>query len=224
MAINAKQNDKNSFEVYVGWFFQELKEAGYIQDYYFEPETIRVMDKAVYKRYDVKKTKANVEDFNILPEDNYTYDYLVIWNEKAKDIFFNLLDGTPVKTQTPFYSFRNQNGQFVTVHDVKPAIGASTFGNQGSAFTFPVKQKIIYYKFGIFVNKTIPIPYVSQGRVKSGNASALFTACFCPKRYYFTDGGGQVRKINFRTQSLEQYVVKKQAELTHVNNLTNTLL
>lgn len=209
-----QKTQTNDIELYFRWFIQELKEAGYIVDYFRENYKLECVPKATLQRYDFKrKTKHNVEDFTLLNADNYTYDYMIVWDAKAQDIFYSLLDGTPFKTDTPFLAYANQQGQIISLCDVKPAPGQKIFGNNTTGYTFPVKQKILWYLHKIYINKVIPIPQVSKGEIKSGNADALFTNVFCPRRYTFTDGGGAPRKIHYKIRTMAEYVRSKSAEV-----------
>ena len=91
------------------------------------------------------------------------------------------------------------------------------FGNNTTSYTFPILQKIIYTVYGIYVNKSIPIPLMSKGAIKSGNKTALFNTTFVPKRYLLTDGGMQGREIKFKKQSLKEYVAYKEKEIKRIN-------
>lgn len=218
MSINPNQSEVNAIELYFEWYLRELKDNGFIKDFYREPHVLNVVPKAILQRYVFTKTTAKVEDYSLLQEDNYKYDYLIVWNKEAEDIFYSMLDGTPIKSNTPFYAFVNQQGDVVSLCDVKPPPAAQRFsGGLTTALTFPVKQKILWRTHGIFINKSVPIPTVSKGTVKSGNSIALFTTTFCPVRYTFTDSGRQPRKIGFKTRSLAQYLTEKRKEVAHAN-------
>jgi ATP-dependent helicase YprA (DUF1998 family) len=47
-------------------------------------------------------------------------------------------------------------------------------------------QKLVLERYGIYVNKVIPV----------GSKECLFNKTFMPQRYLFTDYGKQERKIN----------------------------
>lgn len=208
----------NQLEQYFLWYLNELKEAGYIKFFSRESFPILVTDDVKNKRYDFSlKNTVRVEEYNLFRKNTYTYDYLIIWNKKAKEIFYNLLDDNPIRIYCPFYACVDKKREHVSFCDVKPPSGAMIFGNNTTSYTFPILQKIIYTVYGIYVNKSIPIPLMSKGAIKSGNKTALFNTTFVPKRYLLTDGGMQGREIKFKKQSLKEYVAYKEKEIKRIN-------
>lgn len=208
----------NQLEQYFLWYLNELKEAGYIKFFSRESFPILVTDDVKNKRYDFSlKNTVRVEEYNLFRKNTYTYDYLIIWDKKAKEIFYNLLDDNPIRIYCPFYACVDKKGEHVSFCDVKPPSGAMIFGNNTTSYTFPILQKIIYTVYGIYVNKSIPIPLMSKGAIKSGNKTALFNTTFVPKRYLLTDGGMQGREIKFKKQSLKEYVAYKEKEIKRIN-------
>lgn len=208
----------NQLEQYFLWYLNELKEAGYIKFFSRESFPILVTDDVKNKRYDFSlKNTVRVEEYNLFRKNTYTYDYLIIWDKKAKEIFYNLLDDNPIRIYCPFYACVDKKGEHVSFCDVKPPSGAMIFGNNTTSYTFPILQKIIYTVYGIYVNKSIPIPLMSKGTIKSGNKTALFNTTFVPKRYLLTDGGMQGREIKFKKQSLKEYVAYKEKEIKRIN-------
>ena len=208
----------NQLEQYFLWYLNELKEAGYIKFFSRESFPILVTDDVKNKRYDFSlKNTVRVEEYNLFRKNTYTYDYLIIWDKKAKEIFYNLLDDNPIRIYCPFYACVDKKGEHVSFCDVKPPSGAMIFGNNTTSYTFPILQKIIYTVYGIYVNKSIPIPLMSKGAIKSGNKTALFNTTFVPKRYLLTDGGMQGREIKFKKQSLKEYVAYKEKEIKRID-------
>ena len=208
----------NQLEQYFLWYLNELKEAGYIKFFSRESFPILVTDDVKNKRYDFSlKNTVRVEEYNLFRKNTYTYDYLIIWDKKAKEIFYNLLDDNPIRIYCPFYACVDKKGEHVSFCDVKPPSRAMIFGNNTTSYTFPILQKIIYTVYGIYVNKSIPIPLMSKGAIKSGNKTALFNTTFVPKRYLLTDGGMQGREIKFKKQSLKEYVAYKEKEIKRID-------
>ncbi len=213
----------NQLEQYFLWYLNELKEAGYIKFFSRESFPILVTDDVKNKRYDFSlKNTVRVEEYNLFRKNTYTYDYLIIWDKKAKEIFYNLLDDNPIRIYCPFYACVDKKGEHVSFCDVKPPSGAMIFGNNTTSYTFPILQKIIYTVYGIYVNKSIPIPLMSKGAIKSGNKTALFNTTFVPKRYLLTDGGMQGREIKFKKQSLKNMsLIKKKRLSASMNGFPN---
>jgi hypothetical protein len=209
--------EKNQLEIYFEWYINELKEAGYIKLVKREPFPILVSDVVERQRYDFSIKKPRVEKYKLFQQNTYTCDWVIIWEKHAKEIFYNLLDENPLRIYCPFYAIEDKMGEHISFVDVKPPAGAMIFGNNTTGYTFPILQKIIYTVYGIYVNKSIPIPLMSKGIVKSGNKQALFLTTFVPKRYLLTDAGMQGRDIKFRKQSLKEYVTYKQKEIKKID-------
>jgi hypothetical protein len=164
-----------------------------------------------YKRLD------NVpEDFNLFPELNYTYDFIIYWEEKARHIFFDEIfphDPKPLPYGIPhFYAQRNDQGEIITRMDTKPGSNVRQRGGKvSSAYTFVYKQRLLWQNQGIYIEKFIPVPAAGGGA-----KSSKFITTFVPQRYYFTDGGRQLRKINFETRSLDQFVQQQTEKINHL--------
>jgi hypothetical protein len=213
--------EQNQLETYFEWYINELKEAGYIKLVKREAFSILVSDAVERTRYDFSVKTPRIENYKLFQKNTYLYDWVIIWEKHAHEIFYNLLDDNPLRIFCPFYAVIDSQGEHISFVDVKPPSGAMQFGNNTSAYTFPIIQKIIYTVYGIYVNKAIPIPLMAKGVVKSGNKQALFLTTFVPKRYLLTDGGMQGRDIKFRKQSLKEYVAYKLKEITRINTLFN---
>lgn len=222
----AKKTQINSIETYFEWYINELKENGFIKEIKREPFSFNISRIKFHKKYvfkeTAKKSSASVEDFTLLRENNYTFDYLIIWHPKAKEYFFNLIDDSPIKIWCPFYAFIDAGGELVSFVDVKPTSAGAKFGNNSTSYTFPIIQKIIYESYGVFVNKAIPIPMVSKGEVKSGNKTSLFTTTFVPNRFRLTDSGGQARLIHYRNKTLKEYIFHREKELKKIYSILST--
>ena len=213
--------EQNLLETYFEWYINELKEAGYIKLVKREPFSILVSDAVERERYDFSVKIPRIEKYKLFQQNTYLCDWIIIWEKKAHEIFYNLLDDNPLRIYCPFYAIIDNQGEHISFIDVKPSSGAMIFGNNTSAYTFPILQKIIYTVYGIYVNKAIPIPLMTKGTVKSGNKTALFLTTFIPKRYLLTDGGMQGREIKYRKQSLKEYVDYKTKEIARINAVFN---
>lgn len=205
----------NTIELYFEWWLLEMQSAGYVVDFIREPEQLLVMDSATYGRYKRFKTKEKeVEEFNLFPKIQYTYDYKIIWNEKAEYLFYEealkgevFLFGNPV-----FIAHRDKENRVYSLVDVKPTNSVQRMGGKvSSAITFPLKQRMLWERDRLYINKVVPMPMSG-----TGFSSALFIKTFVPQRYLLTDGGGQRRKIKWPTVQLKDYVHKK---VTYIENL-----
>ena len=210
---------ENKIEMYSTWFFDELKEHGYLIDYTREPETLTVADNAKYgKLVRFKRKEDEVQDFNLFPKLTYTYDYILLWHESARYLFFDTIN--PISRSDDFHSDRPGNcfvhgrpplitnrcnylgeEHEVSRVDVKPTATVAKFGKTSSSITFVYKQRMIYDHTGIVIEKFIPIPMAG-----SGKRSSRFLNMFTPRRYMLTDAGKQARRIRFPITSIEGYV------------------
>ena len=208
---STKENDaERNFR----WYAEELQHYGYVKRIDREAETMRVLDAYPYKREKHYKSKENtLESFNLLPESNYTYDFRIIWDEKALNLFTEIFQlGGHFKFGKPLFvsHYIEINGviEIVTYIDVKPHSSAAQFGGGklSTFYTFPFIQKFLLATKGLYINKIIPM---NQG--KHGISTNLFATSFTPNRYLFTDASQQLRKIPFKKVSIAQFVKMKSA-------------
>jgi len=209
--MQQKSRDMNDYEMYFTWYMEELIQHGYLKSYQWEPEKIIILPDYVHKREKHYKVRPNeLENFTLLPKATYTYDFRMIWNESAIDIFTNLFDK---KSHFPFgiptfvshYVKINDELEIASYVDIKPHSTAAAFsGSMASYFTFPFVQKILLATRGLYINKIVPIP---SG--KKGIANCLFNKTFTPNRYKMTDGGGQKRTIKFPTTPIVSYAKRQ---------------
>lgn len=212
-----KKTEINSIELYFQWWLKEMVTAGYIKRFVREPETLIAAETIKYGRFKRFKTKEKiVEEFNLFPEVNYTYDYIVIWNNVSEYLFYEEINeehifqfGKPLFVATRATILEQE--EIISYVDVKPTGNAMRGGKVSSSISFPLKQRMCWENHKIFINKVIPRPMSG-----SGYKVALFIKSFVPQRYLLTDGGSMRRKINFPISDLNTYVAKK---TTYINNL-----
>ncbi len=219
-------------EMYFSWYLDELVAHGYLKRYYREPETIVVMPSYKYKREKHYKTKPNEhEEISLFQSITYTYDFRLIWEEKAKYIFtevFQKKEDASFKFGIPtfisHYVTIAGEVELVSYVDVKPHQSAAQFGGGklASFYTFPFIQKILLSTRGLYINKAIP-----RNSGKYGLRTCLFATTFTPSRYKFTDIDSRLRKIKFRVVPITTYVKNQQAIIDDAlaiekkKNLTN---
>jgi len=213
-----QKSSVNTIEIYFQWWLKEMIDSGYIKEYRREPETLIVAPVASYGRYKrFKRKEKEIEQFNLLPEIKYTYDYIVIWNESAEYLFYEEDSDSRIFSfgKPKFLAHRkliDLNYETISYVDVKPTTAVQQRGGKvSSAISFPIKQRMLWDSHRIYINKVIPIPMAG-----TGHTIALFCTTFTPQRYLLTDGGGQRRKIKFPILSLKEFTTKK---ATYINNL-----
>ncbi len=201
----AKEKKENIYELYFEWWLSDLQKCGLVRKFKKEPESLVVVDPMiVYSNVHYVTKKPKMVSHNLLKPTSYTRDYDVEMHKSLLDVFIGLLveeDGCYILKELnkrnagdTFYDFKyyylynpkEADDDFVTVSfDVKPGAAAIRFsGGFGSARSFPINQKLMADRYGIFVNKVVPCK----------DKNSLFSKTFTPSRYHFTDGGTQMRK------------------------------
>lgn len=206
------QTKENDYERYFRWYCEDLIENGFLKRFDRELESFIISPKINYKREKHFKTKATeTEDFALFQETTYTYDFRLIWTEKAKFIFTEVMefDGAFVLGAPVFISHLidiNGTIEMVSYVDVKPHYAAVAYGGgkMKSYYTFPFVQKHLYIMKGLYVNKIIP---VHTG--KHGQSTCLFATTFVPNRYLYQDKAQGLRKIPYKKRSLVSFVEQK---------------
>jgi hypothetical protein len=209
-----KKTEKNQIENYFEWWLIEMQSNGYIKEWTREPETWLVKSTAIYSRYKRFKTKEKqIEDFNLFPRIEYTFDYVIIWDKSAEYIFYEEVLESPIfQFGKPSFIAHDIEGVITSYVDVKPTNSVQQRGGKvSSAVTFPLKQRMIWDNVKLYINKVVPMPMAG-----TGYHSALFIKTFTPKRYMLTDGGKIKRKIKFEIVTLADFVNKK---ALWINNL-----
>lgn len=218
-----KHTEENKNEMYFRWYCEELKKYGYLEDFHREPETFIVSGPIPYKMEEHLQTKTKVKEFNLFSQTNYTYDTRMIWTEKAKYIFYDIieLDGTFKYGKPLFIAHQIElNGEIKTVSyvDVKPHYKASNYNASKlrSYFSFPFIQKWLFLIHRIYVNKIIPVHIGSFGKT-----TCLFAITFVPNRYRFHDKAEGLRKIPYKKHTIESFVKNKENAIKAIEKLIN---
>lgn len=206
------QTKENDHEMWFRWYLEELLEYGYIESFTREGETFTILPGQKHERVKHYASKANSkEEFVLLSEMNYTYDFRIIWSEKAKYLFYEIYyPNEPFVFGRPYFVAHelkiNDKLKTVSYVDVKPHRSAAEQGGKVSTFyTFPYVQKIAFYLYKLYFNKIIP---VHAG--KKGHSTCLFSQTFVPNRYLFTDKSGALRTIPYSKRSIKTFVKNRE--------------
>ena len=205
------KTEENEGEMHFRWYLEELTEKGFIKRIDRESETFIVSHDVKYKREIHHKTKKNkLQNFNLFQSVGYTYDFRIIWTEKALNIFTEVIQfngffkyGKPI-----FISHLIEiQGvvEIVSYIDVKPHYKAAQFGGKLSTFyTFPYIQKWLYIMKSVYINKVVP---THSG--KHGRTTCLFATTFVPNRYLFHNKSPGLRSIPYRKVTCDSFVQLK---------------
>ena len=123
----------------------ELKVNGYIDDYFYEPEITEITPK--------QETCISIKNKNkctfLMHPLTYKYDFKILWNEKAKNIFYNNMDDNNYTKNCYFKCLYD-----ISLVDVK---GNYTRKDRVTDISFPLIQKVLYFYRDIYVQKVVPI-------------------------------------------------------------------
>jgi len=171
---------RSNEEVYASWWFEELKEAGYIKKLEYETVCLQITEPV--KRFEEKqlKTKVKIVEKHVISGVSYTPDFVVEWNDRSK--LFGVL---PFCQESVFFN-TNTHNIYQSLIEVKPKYDQNNMTRE-----FKVKQKFIMDKLNIFVNLFIP--------------EVIFAKTFTPKRYLLCDFTSGKRTIKFETRTMEEY-------------------
>lgn len=157
---------KSLEEVYFAAYLEELRINGFISSFHYEKHTFELTDSVSIPYLKQLKTKVVSKDEHILAKTSLTSDFTIYWNDKASNIFF--LDKSPIRNVKRI-PFRVDNNLKISEVEIK-AINES---NTSSSISFPVKQKWVYDKHKIFIQKIKPFD--------PKNVKSLFTLTFYPE-------------------------------------------
>lgn len=204
--------DSKEEKYFYDWL-KELDSLGYIKDITDQPrfdllDSVSININKVNKsrsyfineerEKDGKKRKLKSKDYHLLRGLSYTPDFKIVWNEKARGIFYFLKGDTIYDTpitkylKTRFLGHK-KNGEHVTIIEIKGTFAAR---HNSTNIKFPLLQKFMYHYHNIYVNKIMPL------HKKKG----LFAKTFTPKTYLTTDKTNKKRKIHWKIKSVHNYL------------------
>jgi hypothetical protein len=192
-------------EYYFSEWLKELQEAGYIKETEYHPPALTLAEPVDYmvKRVLHRKRVANntlIDAKTLMREHTYQYDWKITWAPKAEGILYCRLDGF-IENLSIFFA-EERNSEIVSYIDIK-----GSFSNSSLDTRFPLNQKWVFQKYGIYVQKVVLVKSVKKGvrKVYSG----LFPDTFVPERYLMTDAQKQKRLIHFKYILLNDFINKQ---------------
>lgn len=193
-------------EMYSVWYTNELLSYGILKSATYQPPSFQLSD-PIYNYYTDEKIVRNkvkkvIAVKELMKAHIYTADWMYEW-DTSKDLskFVIRYDEKLVRGAVGVFQAKLIDGKLITYIDIK---GAATMPSQSaSGVTFPVNQKWVFSKYGIFVQKIIPI-YTQKIKMKHVS-KGLFVNTFTPERYLLTDGGTQRRKLHHTPSTFLQY-------------------
>lgn len=180
-------------ELYFSWYLEELMEAGYLKSWEYQPASFILSNKVTVKKIKIGKKNNTIVEKTILQPHEYTADFKLYWDNKAKNLFFIDIFEESENKKIPFLAQKAENGEYFSIVDVK-----SNFNMQNMNRLFSVNQKWMWDKYNIYIQKIIPI-----------GKKCLFSETFTPKRFLKTDKTEKDRKINYNVILLLDYINKQ---------------
>lgn len=198
-------NFKSTSERYFSYYLEELQEAGFIKKWYYEQDTWELTPKLEITYLKRLKTKIKEETEFLLHPSSITADFTIIWEEKARNIFF--LDvNLPIKDVKliPFRVsefVRNRYHTYVECKQVK------TFKANNSDISFPYKQKFLYQLYEIYLQKIKPF-------TPNNSPTCLFKETFTPmkvaeeERYVKRTADNKIgdSKLKYKVRTLKEFL------------------
>lgn len=145
---------KSLTELYFSYYIDELVDAGFISQWWYEKDTFKLADSVHYhyEQYNKKATKVIEKKELLLRKASITADFTILWNDSSLNVFIRQLDvsNSPLVckiTDIPFkgnnwYSYIETKGEYE--------------GNTSSSISFPYKQKWVYQLHNIYIQKIQP--------------------------------------------------------------------
>lgn len=175
-------------EVYMTWWLKELKDKGYVVDYYKNEASFDLSPgiKAGYSQMSKSKNpKMREYKHSIVSEHSYKWDFTIIWDAKAYGIL--VFDNLNVNTRTnksimigiPFLE-GDERTPLYSMIEVKPP-----FDFKNMTRIAKINISWVWQKTGMVVSLVVP----------SGSSDCLFANTFTPKRYLMNDKSTAKRNI-----------------------------
>ena len=179
-------------EKYFSFYVEELKEAGYIRDYEYQPDAY-VLATPFFYEYDKQlKTKTKVIVQKFIQEHIYTPDYLIYFYEKARGLFFNTFSDRANLKKIPFVANEGKTKGMLPFSVIEIKAGFSKFNMGREA---GLHQKWVMARYGEYVQKVI-----------ISNKTGIFKTTFTPEKFLTTNKSGKDRKIHFQPKTLEEFL------------------
>ena len=169
---------KSDEELYFSWWLDELKKHGVVLNWRYE-HLPYLLSPAVDE---VVGGKVK----NVLKAHSYTPDFEIMWSLKYTD-------KVGIKLR--------KEGIMSSIVDIK-----GEYARNFNDTAFPINQKWMFYKYGLYVNKVIPVAgFRINSKKQKVLKKCLFSETFTPKKYLLTATGKQ-RVIHWKVRTIEQFL------------------
>lgn len=171
-----RENFDSDEEYYFCHWLEEMKAIGVVISYQHHPKPLPLSGKVIVPHLD-KDRKGNPKrkDVFIMHDHIYEYDYLVLLNPDYEKRLFSTTDN--YWKELPVVANRRKDGRLLWLVEVKP----SYMKDQGSNTRFPLNQKWVWEKYGLYVQKVIPEDMKTEKTLTLG----FFSKTFVPNAYRY---------------------------------------
>ena len=159
--------DSNEELQFFHWI-DEARKFGIVLDYEYQPESFKLIEKTTYIPVFQQDQKKKPKEKHLLAEHVYTADFKLTLNKEYGSILSKAFKISEKNL--------NEDGNIVVYIDVKGG-----FLSNGSGRSFSINQKLVYMKYGIYVNKVFPKDF--------------FEICGCPIRLFTTAKTNKPSKV-----------------------------
>ena len=187
-------------EYYFNLWLDELSRRGLVEYSKYHPKPFILSDTVHLSYQKQLKTKIKDEQAHLFGSHEYQADWIIFWNERLKGIFF-FDSSIPGRSPTDFpfiVNWSENRRSFFSVIDVK-----GTFNQNDAYRRFSIEQKWVWQKFGIYVQKIIPMP---TNKEKPKPAGALFLTTFMPVRATLTDIKAIDKKLKYKYKLIDEFM------------------
>lgn len=220
-----KAIEPNDNEKYFEWWLDDLMDLGLVIDYEFEPKVFCIADPLpLYVEQNYATKESIIKTKMLYSELAYTPDYKVIFHGALLHKLFGFVKSLSrellndphltkgnVYQNTLFYLTdvgeipppQDDPGgmsNFEAWFEIKPPRAAK---NAVRIDEFRYKSRMMFNRYGIIVNKVVPI----------GSANCLFNKTYIPSRYLYQDNTNSLRRKR-----------NKAGELVPIKDMEDTVL
>lgn len=187
-------------------YFNELLVHGILLEAEYHPQAFQLSDPVynyyVEEKFVRKKLVKKMVVREVMKAHIYTADWRLVWNPEADlSKFVIRYDEKLVRGAVGVFQAKLIDGKITSYVDIKG--GAISPYMNSSAVTYSINCKWTFAKFGIFVQKIVPI-FTQKVKMRQ-KSSGIFTTTFTPQKYLMTDGGTQRRKLHYEPRTFAQY-------------------
>lgn len=172
-------------ELYFFYYLEELKDAGFISRWEYNPAPFPLTDGLDHYYRD---SKGRLKSQCLFRKSVYTPDFKLYWNYSAENVLFRLMDSEQ-KLNLPFiaqWSYTGDDNDMVSFVEVK-----GSFDRNNMTRLFINNRKFIWKLHGWYINLA--------------ELPDFFRDTFTPASYLLTKTG-KIRKLNYPPKKLEEYI------------------